>query len=52
MAEKINRSTLNLNSATAKEPTQVPGVASNVAYRVVNHRKRHGLFTHWEELLE
>jgi Helix-hairpin-helix motif len=23
-----------------------------VAYRIVNHRKRHGLFTQWEELLE
>src|SRR5437016_3660052 len=23
-----------------------------LAYRIVNHRKRHGFFTHWEELAE
>jgi competence ComEA-like helix-hairpin-helix protein len=52
MGEKTNSSDLNLNTATAKELTQLPGVAKNVAYRILNHRKRHGLFTHWEELLE
>jgi competence ComEA-like helix-hairpin-helix protein len=44
--------TINLNTATAKELTQLPGVGKNVAYNIVNHRKRHGYFTHWEELLE
>jgi competence ComEA-like helix-hairpin-helix protein len=43
---------INLNTATAKELTQLPGVAKNLAYRIVSHRKRHGYFTHWEELLE
>src|SRR5947199_9178910 len=43
---------INLNTATAKELTQLPGVGKNVAYNIVNHRKRHGYFTHWEELLE
>ena len=43
---------INLNTATPKELTQLPGIAKNVAYRIVNHRKRHGLFTHWQELLE
>jgi competence ComEA-like helix-hairpin-helix protein len=52
MAGKTGGSNLNLNTATPKELTQLPGVAKNVAYRIVNHRKRHGLFTHWEELLE
>ena len=42
----------NLNTASAKELTQLPGVAKNVAYNIVRHRKRHGYFTHWEELLE
>ncbi len=42
---------MNLNTATAKELTQLPGVSKNVAYNIVNHRKRHGYFTHWEELL-
>ncbi len=42
---------INLNTASAKELTQLPGVGKNVAYNIVNHRKRHGYFTHWEELL-
>lgn len=44
--------TINLNTASVKELTQLPGVAKNVAYHIVNHRDRHGYFTHWEELLE
>lgn len=47
MADRIN-----LNTAKPKELTQLPGIAKNLAYRIVNHRKRHGLFAHWEELLE
>ncbi len=43
---------INLNTSTAKQLTQLPRVAKNVAYNIVNHRKRHGYFTHWEELLE
>jgi competence ComEA-like helix-hairpin-helix protein len=44
--------TMNINTATVKELTQLPGIAKNLAYRIVNHRNRHGYFTHWEELLE
>jgi competence protein ComEA len=47
MADRIN-----LNTASRKELTQLPGIAKNIAYNIVNHRKRHGYFTHWEELLE
>src|SRR5215469_101723 len=43
---------ININTAPAKELTQLPGIAKNVAYRIESHRKRHGYFTHWEELLE
>ncbi len=43
---------INLNTASAKELTQLPGVGKNVANNIVSHRKRHGYFTHWEELLE
>ena len=43
---------ININNAPAKELTQLPGIAKNVAYNIANHRKRHGYFTHWEELLE
>jgi competence ComEA-like helix-hairpin-helix protein len=47
MLEKIN-----INTATTRELTQLPGIAKNLAYRIVNHRDRHGFFTHWEELAE
>ncbi|PYV79730.1 MAG: hypothetical protein DMG93_20305 [Acidobacteria bacterium] len=47
MAEPIN-----LNTANPKELTQLPGIAKNVAYNIASHRKRHGYFTHWEELLQ
>lgn len=47
MAEAIN-----INTAAPKDLTQLPGIAKNIAYNIVNHRKRHGYFTHWEELLE
>ncbi len=47
MLEKIN-----INTALPKELTQLPGIAKNLAYRIASHRKRHGYFTHWEELLE
>jgi len=43
---------ININTSTVKELTQLPGVAKNLAYRIVNHRNRHGYFTHWNELLE
>lgn len=43
---------ININTATTKELTQLPGIAKNLAYRIVNHRTRHGYFTHWEEFLE
>lgn len=41
---------IDLNSASVGELTQLPGVAKNVAYKLINHRERHGLFTAWEEL--
>jgi len=44
--------TISINTAKVKELTQLPGIAKNLAYRIVNHRNRHGYFTHWEELLE
>ena len=47
MPEKIN-----LNTASTKDLTQLPGIAKNIAYRIVRHRSRHGLFTQWQELLE
>jgi competence ComEA-like helix-hairpin-helix protein len=43
---------IDINTAEAKQLTQLPGVAKNLAYNIVNHRKRHGWFTNWEELKE
>ena len=43
---------ININTASTKELTQLPGIAKNVAYNIVNHRRRHGYFTSWKELLE
>lgn len=47
MADKID-----INSAPVRILTQLPGVAKNVAYNIVNHRARHGFFTAFEELAE
>ena len=40
----------NINDATVQQLTQLPGIAKDMAYRIVNHRKRRGLFVHWNEL--
>jgi predicted DNA-binding helix-hairpin-helix protein len=41
---------LNINDASVQQLTQLPGIAKNMAYRIVNHRNRHGLFVEWIEL--
>lgn len=43
---------IDLNSAKPSLLTQLPGIAKDLAYRIVNYRNRHGQFTAWEELLE
>lgn len=50
MAAKDGR--IDINSAGVGELTQLPGIAKNMAYNIVNHRQRRGLFTTWEELAE
>jgi hypothetical protein len=47
MPEKID-----INSASVGELTQLPGVAKNMSYNIINHRIRHGFFTAFEELAE
>lgn len=44
-------SRIDINTAGVAELTQLPGIAKNAAYNIVNHRQRHGLFTAWEELI-
>ena len=43
---------IDINTAPAHILTQLPGVSKTVAYRIVNHRQRHGFLTSWEELRE
>jgi hypothetical protein len=50
--EEYTNMTIDMNIASVGDLTQLPGISKNIAYRIVNHRKRHGLFTAWEELLE
>ena len=43
---------ININTAGTNELTQLPGIAKNMAYRIVAHRSRHGWFSQWQELAE
>jgi hypothetical protein len=46
MADRID-----LNTAPPKLMTQLPGISKDLAYRIAEHRARHGWFTAWQELL-
>jgi hypothetical protein len=43
-------SSLDLNNASRKLLTQLPGVSKDVAYRIVNYRNRHGGFSDWADV--
>src|SRR5690242_715381 len=43
-------SMIDLNSASVSTLTQLPGIAKNMAYRIVNYRDKHGPFSSWEEV--
>src|SRR5581483_6473253 len=43
-------SMIDLNSASVGTLTQLPGIAKNMAYRIVDYRDKHGPFSSWEEL--
>lgn len=45
-------SLVNLNTASAQELTQLPGIGEELARRIVEYRERHGAFASVEELLE
>jgi len=49
-ASNNDMATIDLNTATVKALTQLPGISKHTAYLIVNHRNRHGYFTAWEEL--
>jgi hypothetical protein len=43
---------IDLNTASAKHLTGLPGIPVNIAKRIVAFRKRHGgIIHHWDELL-
>lgn len=43
---------IDLNTATTKHLTGLPGIPINIAKRIVAYRKRHGGMIHdWDELL-
>ncbi len=48
MARLDNR--IDLNNAGVSLLTQLPGVAKNVAYAIVNYRTLHGGFADWDDL--
>jgi Helix-hairpin-helix motif len=41
---------LDLNRADRKLLTQLPGVAKDLAYKIVNFRQQHGGFADWSEV--
>jgi competence ComEA-like helix-hairpin-helix protein len=41
---------IDLNAASAEELTQLPGIAKDLAHRIVSYRKRHAGFSSWEDL--
>lgn len=43
---------IDLNTAGVRLLTQLPGISKTIAYRIVNHRQRHGYLTSWEECKE
>lgn len=43
---------IDLNHASIGQLCELPGVSKTIAYRIVNHRKRHGSLTDWNELAE
>ena len=44
-------SMIDLNSASVGILTQLPGIAKNMAYRIVNYRDKHGPFSNWEQVV-
>ncbi|HSB11423.1 MAG TPA: helix-hairpin-helix domain-containing protein [Blastocatellia bacterium] len=42
---------LNLNTATAEELTQLPGVGEVIARRIIDYRERHARFRRPEEII-
>lgn len=48
MARLDNR--IDLNNASVHLLTQLPGVAKNTAYAIVNYRTLHGGFADWDDL--
>lgn len=41
---------IDLNAASAGELTQLPGIAKDLAHRIISYRKRHAGFKSWKDL--
>lgn len=48
---KPARPTVNLNTATAQELIQLPGIGEVMAKRIIDYRERHGRFRRPEEII-
>ncbi len=41
---------MDLNKASRKLLTQLPGISKDLAYKVVNYRNQHGGFSEWSDV--
>jgi competence protein ComEA len=48
--DMANTEKVDLNAASAGELTQLPGIAKDLAHRIISYRKRHAGFKSWEDL--
>ena len=46
----LNNGLFDLNSASRKLLTQLPGVTKDIAYKIVNYRNQHGGFSDWSDV--
>lgn len=46
----LNDGLFDLNNASRKLLTQLPGVTKDIAYKIVNYRNQHGGFSDWSHV--
>jgi len=50
-AEEQNKEKIEINSATAEQLQEIPGIGPTLAARIINFREEHGRFERVEDLL-